>query len=209
MRNRPIAPKSPGSRRGFLYGLSSSLGSVALTGMLADRARAQAGPGAKGPHFPGGKAKHCIFLYMEGGPSHIDTFDPKPKLKDLHLKEFERVGEEQSAMSSGKRYFVQSPFEFIKAGESGADMCTLWENLKGVADDICFYRGCQVESVNHPTANYHVNTGNRFGGDPALGSWVTFGLGSGKRGFTWLHRASRVGASAGRLVELGERVFAD
>ena len=166
------------SRRDFVYGLGSTLGSVALTGMLARDARAHPGPGAKGPHFPLAKAKHCIFLYMEGGPSHVDTFDPKPKLKDLHLQEFTRSGEKQSAMSSGKRYYVQSPFDFIKAGESGADMCTLWENLKDVADDLCFYRGCQVESVNHPTANYHVNTGNRFGGDPALGSWVTFGLGS-------------------------------
>ena len=115
---------------------------------------------------------------MEGGPSHIDTFDPKPKLRDLHLQEFNRSGEEQSAMSSGKRYYVQSPFEFKRHGESGADMCHLWENLAGVADELCFYRGCQVESVNHPTANYHINTGNRFGGDPALGSWVNYGLGT-------------------------------
>lgn len=115
---------------------------------------------------------------MEGGPSHIDTFDPKPKLKQLHLKEFTRSGEKQSAMSSGKRYYVESPFKFRKAGESGADMCELWQNLAGVADEICFYRGCQVESVNHPTANYHVNCGNRFGGDPSIGAWVNYGLGS-------------------------------
>jgi hypothetical protein len=57
-------------------------------------------------------------------------------------------------------------------------MNTLWENLADVADDLCFYRGLQVDSVNHPTANYHVNTGNRFGGDPAIGSWVNQGLGS-------------------------------
>ncbi len=165
-------------RRDFLYGLTASLGSVAFSSLLGKEAQAAAGATAKIAHFPQARAKHCIFLYMEGGPSHLDTFDPKPKLKDLHLQEFNRSGEKQSAMSSGKRYYVQSPFEFIKAGESGADMCTLWENLKDVADDICFYRGCQVESVNHPTANYHVNTGNQFGGDPAIGSWVTYGLGS-------------------------------
>ncbi|MCB1079457.1 MAG: DUF1501 domain-containing protein, partial [Verrucomicrobiae bacterium] len=162
------------TRRDFLYGLTSSLGSVAFTSMLA-RGTEMAG---KQPHFPQAKAKHCIFLYMEGGPSHIDTFDPKPMLKKLHLKEFTREGEEQSAMSSGKRYYVESPFEFRKAGESGADMCTLWENLQGVADDLCFYRGLQVDSVNHPTANYHVNTGNQFGGDPAVGAWVNYGLGT-------------------------------
>jgi len=115
---------------------------------------------------------------MEGGPSHIDTFDPKPALDRLHLKEFVRKGEDQSAMSSGKRYFVKSPFRFRRAGQSGATMNVLWEELAKVADEICFYRGLQVESVNHPTANYHVNTGNKFGGDPAVGAWVNYGLGT-------------------------------
>ena len=166
-------------RRDFLYGLGASIGSIAFSEIsrgddkpnVVNNADQQA-------HFPKAKAKHCIFLYMEGGPSHIDTFDPKPKLKELHLKEFTRQGKEQSAMSSGKRYYVQSPFQFAKHGESGADMCDRWENLSGVADELCFYRGCTVESVNHPTANYHVNTGNRFGGDPAIGSWVSYGLGT-------------------------------
>ncbi|MFP6750196.1 MAG: DUF1501 domain-containing protein, partial [Pirellulaceae bacterium] len=162
-------------RREFLYGLNASLGSIAFTAMTASSVRAESG---KQPHFPGAKAKQCIFLYMEGGPSHIDNFDPKPKLDELHLDEFNRSGEEQSAMSSGKRYYVKSPFQFRKAGQSGADMNTLWENLADVADDLCFYRGLQVDSVNHPTANYHVNTGNRFGGDPAIGSWVNQGLGT-------------------------------
>lgn len=167
------------TRRDFLYGLSASLGSVAFSSMLAEAAQQESsGQRAQTPDFPAAKAKHCIFLYMEGGPSHIDTFDPKPKLADVHLQEFQRSGEEQSAMSSGKRYYVQTPFKFRKAGESGADMCEHWQHLAGVADHLCFYRGCQVESVNHPTANYHVNTGNRFGGDPAVGAWVNYGLGT-------------------------------
>jgi len=167
-------------RRDFLYGLGASLGSVAFSAMLADAAErdASAASGGKTPHFPEAKAKHCIFLYMEGGPSHIDTFDPKPALSQLHMKEFVRNGEEQSAMSSGTRYYVESPFQFAKHGQSGADMCHLWENLAGVSDELCFYRGCQVESVNHPTANYHVNTGNQFGGDPSIGAWVNYGLGT-------------------------------
>lgn len=173
-------------RRDFLYGLGASVGSIAFSSMLArdqaeardDRQQEKDQPQPRKPHFPTAKAKHCIFLYMEGGPSHVDTFDPKPALKKLHLKKFRRSGDEQSAMSSGQRYYVESPFKFRKAGESGADMNTLWSHLSTVADEICFYRGCQVESVNHPTANYHVNTGNRFGGDPSLGSWVTHGLGT-------------------------------
>jgi hypothetical protein len=84
----------------------------------------------------------------------------------------------KSAMESGKRYFVQSPFAFRKAGQCGADIAVNWEHLAGCVDDICFYRGCQVDSVNHPTAMYQMNCGNRFGGDPAIGSWVTYGLGS-------------------------------
>jgi hypothetical protein len=115
---------------------------------------------------------------MEGGPSHIDTFDPKPALAKLHLKEFTRAGEMKSAMESGKRYFVQSPFQFRQTGQSGAWMAENWKHLGNVADEICFYRGCQVDSVNHPTAMYQMNTGNRFGGDPAVGAWTTYGLGS-------------------------------
>jgi hypothetical protein len=81
-------------------------------------------------------------------------------------------------MASGERYYVQSPFEFHKAGKSGIDMCEHWEHLSGVADELCIYRGCQAESINHPTANYHMNTGSRFGGEPAIGAWATYGLGS-------------------------------
>ncbi len=132
---------------------------------------------AKQGHFKA-KAKNCIFLMMEGGPSHIDTFDPKPELAELHLQEFVREGKQKSAMESGKRYYVRSPFQFIKAGQSGADMAENWSHLAKVADDLCFYRGCQVDSVNHPTAMYQMNCGNRFGGDPAIGAWVTYGIGS-------------------------------
>ena len=167
------------TRREFLYSLGASVGSVALTAMLANETRAAAAnPLAPKPQQVPAKAKHCIFLMMEGGPSHIDTFDPKPKLAALHLQEFNRAGKTKSAMESGKRYYVQSPFAFRKAGKSGMDIAANWEHLARVVDDICFYRGCQVDSVNHPTAMYQMNTGNRFGGDPAIGSWVNYGLGS-------------------------------
>ncbi|WP_168564789.1 DUF1501 domain-containing protein [Crateriforma spongiae] len=166
-------------RRDFLYGLSASLGSAAFTAMLADANQDTAGQShQRQPHFSDAKAKHCIFLYMEGGPSHIDTFDPKPTLNRLHLKKFQRQGEQQSAMSGGTRYYVESPFKFRRVGQAGIPMSQPWQHLPKVADDLCFYRGCQVESVNHPTANYHVNTGNRFGGDPSIGAWVNYGLGS-------------------------------
>jgi hypothetical protein len=168
-------------RRDYLYGLGATLGAIAFQALLqretAGQTKAQADAFGKQPHFPP-KAKQCIFLTMEGGPSHIDTFDPKPKLKELHLQEFQRQDEKASAMASGKRYYVESPFTFSQHGQSGAWMCDQWEHLPQVADELCFYRGLQAESVNHPTALYHINCGNRFGGDPAVGAWVNYGLGT-------------------------------
>lgn len=168
------------SRRELLYGLGLGLGSIALSSLLADEQAATTGEGPLAPRagHVASKAKNCIFLMMEGGPSHLDTFDPKPKLDELHLQAFVREGKEKSAMESGRRYYVRSPFRFRKTGECGADMAENWTHLAGVADELCFYRGCQVDSVNHPTAMYQMNCGNRFGGDPGLGAWVTYGLGS-------------------------------
>jgi hypothetical protein len=134
----------------------------------------------RSPHQPA-RVRSCVFLFLEGGPSHIDTFDPKPKLADLNLKEFERQDKFASAMASGKRYFIQSPFKFRQAGHSGRWLNEQFEQLAGVADELCLYRGCQAESVNHPTACYHMNTGSRFGADPAVGAWVSYGLGSENR----------------------------
>ncbi|MCS1409031.1 MAG: hypothetical protein M2R45_02210 [Verrucomicrobia subdivision 3 bacterium] len=184
MKDNRLLPIIDGSasRREFLYGLGASLGSVAFSTLLADelqgnRTTATNPLATKQGHHPA-RAKRCIFLIMEGGPSHIDTFDPKPKLSDLHLSRFKREGKMQSAMERGVRYYVKSPFSFGKYGQSGADMGTNWEHLHKVADEICFDRGCQVDSVNHPTAQYQLNTGSRFGGDPAVGAWVTYGLGT-------------------------------
>ncbi len=178
--------------RETLFGLGAGLGSVALTSLLE-------GAGARVAHLPA-KANRCIFLMMEGGPSHIDTFDPKPELARQHLKAFTRSGEKESAMSSGNRYFVKSPFDFIQAGRSGADISTEWIHLKEQVDDICFYRGAQVDSVNHPTACYQLNTGNQFGGDPGVGAWVTYGLGTlnaNLPGFVVLPRTSYPQGGAG------------
>jgi hypothetical protein len=165
------------SRREFFYGLGAGIGAAAFSSLLAGEG-VDAGPLSPKEAMLPSKVKAVIWLTMEGGPSHIDTFDPKPKLADLHLSKFVREGDAFSAMSQGERYYVQSPFGSVKAGRSGADMCDRFVHLRDVADDICFYRGCQGESVNHPTAMYHMNTGAKFGGDPAVGAWVTYGLGT-------------------------------
>ncbi len=171
-------------RRAALYGLGATLGTAAFNSLLqADdewsttRSPDEPPLAPRAGHLPA-KAKAVIYLYMAGGPSHIDTFDPKPKLDELHLQEFTRKDKFASAMASGKRYFIKSPFRFHRAGEAGIPMCNGFRHLSNVADELCVYRGCVGESINHPTANYHMNTGNRFGGDPAVGSWVSYGLGT-------------------------------
>jgi hypothetical protein len=166
------------SRREFVFHGGMGLGSVALTAMLADAARAASGLTPKPPHHQA-RAKRCIFLLMEGGPSHIDTFDPKPKLEQLHMTRFQKERTRFEAnMNTGERYYVKSPFAFRRAGKMGIEINAILENFARVVDDVCFYRGLKVESVNHPTALYHLNTGNQFGGDPAVGAWVSYGLGT-------------------------------
>ena len=166
------------SRREFLYNAGMGLGTAALSAMLQQQSARAGVLSPKQGHHPA-KAKNCIFLLMEGGPSHIDTFDPKPKLADLHMTEFVKERNKfEASMNTGKRYFVRSPFEFRRAGKLGIEINASFERFAECVDDVCFYRGLQATSVNHPTALYHLNTGNRFGGDPAMGSWVTYGLGT-------------------------------
>ena len=156
------------SRRHLLLGSGMGLGSVALSAMMAEQ----------GPHHKA-KAKNCIFLLMEGGPSHIDTFDPKPRLDALHMTKFQKERNKFEAnMNTGERYYVKSPFQFRRAGKMGIEINTHFEEFSSVVDDICFYRGLRAESVNHPTALYHLNTGTQFGGDPAIGAWTSYGLGT-------------------------------
>jgi uncharacterized protein DUF1501 len=168
------------TRRGFLYGLGISLGTAAFNALLrADEQRTTAvGPLAPKPPHHAAKAKSCICLFMEGGPSHIDTFDPKPKLAELHMQEFVRQDKFASNMASGKRYYIKSPFGFRQVGQAGLWMSDRFEYLPTVADELCLFKGMQVDSVDHPTACYQMNTGNRFGGDPALGAWTSYGLGT-------------------------------
>lgn len=170
-----IAP----TRRDVLYGLGLTVGTAAFHSLrLQEADGASESPLAARQAHHEAPAKACICLFMEGGPSHLDTFDHKPKLDELHLKVFQRDDKFASAMASGERYYIKSPYRFSRHGASGIEMCEHWQYLPQVADELCVYKGLQAESVNHPTACYHMNTGNRFGGDPAVGSWVTYGLGT-------------------------------
>ena len=161
------------NRREHIYGLGSSLGALAMTDLVA-----QDNKGPLSPKKPmhDAKAKAVIMLFMEGGPSQVDTFDPKPKLREMHKKDSNRT----AGLATGSRFFVGSPFGSRKVGQSGIEMSDQWVHLANpeVADELCNYRGCQAESLNHPEALFHMNTGSRLGGDPAIGSWVNYGLGS-------------------------------
>src|SRR5688500_10192487 len=122
------------TRRDFMYGLGATLGTVAFNAMLRAENGVD-GPLAPRPGHHRPRAKSCIFLFMEGGPSHIDTFDPKPKLADLHMTEFSRQGDRfASAMASGKRYYIRSPFKFRQVGQAGLWMSDRFQHLPGVAD---------------------------------------------------------------------------
>ena len=166
-------PSTPISRRQALFGLGASLGSLAFSQLLAAEEEAKGPLAEKKPMFLA-KAKNVIMLFMEGGPGHMDTFDPKAKLSELHKTQSKLTG----TLETGFKFFVGSPFKFRKVGKSGLDMCDQWVHLPEVADELCNYRGLQAESLNHPEALFHMNTGSRLGGDPALGAWATYGLGT-------------------------------
>ncbi|MCS6851042.1 MAG: DUF1501 domain-containing protein [Gemmataceae bacterium] len=162
----------------FLFGLGATLGTLAFNALLHAETSGPLTP--KAPHLRP-RARRVVWLFMEGGPSHIDTFDPKAKLAALHLKQFARHDRFASAMASGNRQFVASPYRFRQVGQSGLWMCEHWQHLARVADELCVCKGCVAESIDHPTACFHMNTGNRFGGDPAVGAWVSYGLGRCRR----------------------------
>ncbi|MBV09395.1 DUF1501 domain-containing protein [Rubinisphaera sp.] len=168
------------TRRHALYSLGASLGSVAFSSLLQAETKAPSksdeSPLSSKPPMSKPRAKNVIMLFMEGGPGHMDTFDPKPELSRMHKKESKLTG----GLEKGFKFFVGSPFKFNKLGETGIEMCDQWKYLSDpfVANELCNYRGCQAESLNHPEALFQMNTGSRLGGDPAVGAWATYGLGT-------------------------------
>ena len=170
-------------RRDFLLNSGMGLGGVALSWLLAqDQARgaeATVGQSALRPkvsHFAP-RARAMIYVIMEGGPSQMDTFDPKPKLAELDGQLFAR-GDVKTNQVKGSRYFVKSPFKFEKRGECGMDVSELFSHVGGCVDDIAFLRSAYADSDNHPAALFHYNTGFPVQGNPSIGSWLLYGLGS-------------------------------
>lgn len=172
--------QTPSSRRTFLSTAYNGIGAMALGSMLADDAVAANRSMAKRPHFVR-KAKHCIFLFMQGGVSQMDSFEYKPILNKLHGKPLSRTPDISGELQ-GRLTFphacVGSPFRFQKYGESDRYLSELLPHLAQRVDDIAFIHGIKTDNQNHGPSTLHVTTGNQFPGSPSVGSWVNYGLGS-------------------------------
>jgi len=171
-------------RRTFLC--QAGLGSVALTamlaeqGLLADAADEHAiNPLApRAPHRPA-QARQVIYLFMSGGPSHLETFDPKPDLQRLHGQPLPAsFGPVRTRRGVDRNRLLATQLRFKKHGQSGIDVSDLFPHLATHVDDLCVLRACYGDSVTHPESVYLMNTGSILMGRPSLGSWATYGLGT-------------------------------
>src|SRR5262245_55622354 len=177
------------TRREFLWEAGGGFTGLALTGLLSadgfftPRAGASGGKAKfvspmapKKPHYPG-KAKSVIFIFCYGGPSHIETFDHKPKIypldgKTIPVKTFGRGGHKNEGRVVGPKW------QFKPYGQCGKHVSDLFPHVGGCVDDIAFVHSFYAESPIHGSAMLMMNSGRLLSGHPALGSWVTYGLGS-------------------------------
>lgn len=167
------------TRRELLRKASMGFGGVALSAMLheeATAADAQASRTAlEGVHFPA-KAKSVIFLFMDGGVSQVDSFDPKPLLdKENGQKPKFKT---DATVFNNKGNLMASPWKFKQYGESGTPISDLFPHLGSVADELCIIRSMTAFSANHPNAVYGIHTGHPLLGWPSMGAWTSYGLGS-------------------------------
>ena len=177
------------TRRQLFGRTATGIGSVALASLLNDKLfAADRSPSLKTNgelpmlHFAP-KAKHVIYLFMSGGPSHIDLFDYKPSLKKEHGKELPasiRNGQRITGMTSGQSTFpcVAPMFNFSRHGQSGTWMSELLPNIGAIADEIAIIKTVNTEAINHDPATTFIQTGAQQPGRPSLGAWLSYGLGS-------------------------------
>ncbi len=170
----------PHSRRDFLARAGAGFGSLALTDLLLKQgAMAHGGLTNPVPHHGLGKAKSVIFLFMEGGPSHIDLFDPKPLLNKLagkplpesFVRPLTAMGEQDSPILGEKRVWKQH-------GQAGTWVSDWLPHTARIVDDIAVIRSCKQDGLNHVGSVCQMNTGSILAGRPSLGAWATYGLGS-------------------------------
>jgi len=175
------------SRRAFLGRATTGLGSLALASLLGSRHARGANatidhwPGVvRPPHLPQ-RAKRVIYLYMAGGPSHLETLDYKPKLAEMQgqpMPESFTAGQPIAQLQGQKLTCLAPQHAFARYGASGQQMATVFPELGKVADELCIVRSLHTEAINHDPAHTFMNTGTTISGRPAMGSWLTYGLGS-------------------------------
>ncbi len=170
----------PFTRRDLLTKTGTGLGMLALAGILADDAAAAPAldPLApKAPHFKA-KAKHVVHLFMNGGPSQVDTFDPKPALDKYHGKPLPSTNLRTERKTGAA---MRSPFQFKKYGKSGIEVSDLFAKTAEHIDDMCIIRSMYADVPNHEPSLMLMNCGDGRLPRPSFGSWVTYGLGSENR----------------------------
>jgi len=166
------------SRRDMLARAGTGFGALALAGLLGNQSATASEARKQSPHYPP-QATNVIFLFMEGGPSAMDTFDPKPELNKLAGKplpaSFKAIilamGEKNPPLMASKRKWQQY-------GEGGLWVSDWYPHVAQCADDLCVVRSCISDGINHSGGVCQMNTGSTLGGRPSLGSWVSYGLGS-------------------------------
>ena len=175
------------SRRQFLQKSSMGFGALALQTLMHDPAYGVTPLAAKKTHFEP-KAKSVIFLYMDGGVSQVDSFDPKPLLaKENGQKPKFKV---DATVFNNNGNLQASPWAFKNYGKSGIPISDLFPHIGSVADELCIIRSMTAFSPNHPNANYALHSGHVLLGRPSMGSWITYGLGTENQnlpGFVVLH----------------------
>ena len=160
------------SRRRFLQSAGLGLGSIALAAELQAE-------DANGKMHHAAKAKAVIFLFMEGGPSHVDLFDPKPELTKHHGQKLPAsFGRVVTPMGTGGNTLLASKRKFTKPGKSDVEVSDWLPHMAGVADDLCVMRACWADGLNHVGSVCQMNTGSVLAGRASLGSWALYGLGS-------------------------------
>ncbi len=170
-------------RRSFLQQAGNGFGALALAGLLQQEGRLVASPGAANPlapriaHRPA-QAKSVIWLFMNGGPSHVDTWDYKPELALRDGKELEGFDPNTGFFNGSVGPVMKSPFEFKQHGDSGAWVSEIFPHMSQHVDKMAFMYSCWTDSNNHSPALFKMNTGMTRMGFPCVGAWVTYGLGS-------------------------------
>jgi Protein of unknown function (DUF1501) len=173
----------PLSRRRFLNCAGNGIEALALTSLLVKDGRLFASDSSqaystKKPHFEP-RVKRVIWLFMHGGPSHVDLFDPKPELARLAGQSLpESFGDVMTRRKVAKNPLLASIRKFHPCGASGIEISEFLPEIAGCADDLCLIRSMHGDSVNHPQSVYQMNTGSVLMGRPSVGSWVAYGLGS-------------------------------